>query len=569
MPADFSIRTVIKAVDKVSRPLRRISGVISGRMTRALRRVGRAARSAALALGKMAMKGAAVGAALGVAAAGGFVKMVDSTQRALDTMGKFVRRSGITVEAYQELRHAADLAGVSNQEFDKSLQKFTRNLGDSRAGVGALQTLLKKNAPVFLEQLNNAESVGAAFEIMVGAMGEIKDPAERASLAAAAFGRAGMSMTLMLEGGTEQLRRHRKEAHELGIVVGVDATKAAENYVDAVTRLKASISGVVLQMSSGLGPWLTKLADRMRKYVVANRAMLAQKLETVFRKIVAGVRALWKWLSAIDWAKVVENVRAFFGAIGEAVAAVGGFKNVLIGLGVYLAGGFLLKIGAAIGGIGKLVAGLGAVGKVGLAGKVAGAAWGAAFALAAVGAIAAGQIIKAGLADSEQRRQERRAEKRRREDSDDLNVLALGGGTTKRAQIGPDGKVIQNKALAFQGDAIGRFQNDGKDALAATRRGIAADTKESLAGTLALLGMGDGPVPTLIPKVGRLQTATGPTQIGGSAIRGGTIAQPGKTEVVVRFVDPPAGTRATVVKESGPVKTKAKVGNRNAGQGAP
>ncbi len=569
MPADFSVRTVIKAVDKVTRPVRRMSRALGGMMTRALRRVGRAARSAAIGLGRMAAKGALLGGTAALAVTGGILKMVDATQKQLDVMGKFVRRSGISVTAYQELRHAADLAGVSNEAFDKSLEKFTRNLGDAKAGIGTLQAILKKNAPVFLEQLKNTDSVGDAFELMVAAMGEIKDPAERASLAAAAFGRSGAAMTLMLEGGTEQLRRHRKEAHELGLVMGTDATKAAEDYVDATTRLKGAIKGVVLQMSIGLGPWLTKTADRMRRYVVANRALIAQKLETVFRKLVEVFKALGKWIASVDWSQVIEDVRSFVTWISDGIKAVGGFKNVLIGLGVYLAGGFLLKIGAAIGGLAKLTGALGAAGKVGAAGKLAGAAWGGAFALAATGAIAAGLIIRQGLKDSEQRRKERGAQKRRVEDSADLDALALGGGTTKRAQFGPDGKLIADRSAQFRGEAIGRFQNEGKDALAAQETVAARAAQKASAGTLALLGIGDAPRPTLIPRVGQLATATGPTQIGGSAIRGGTIATPGKAEVVVRFVDAPAGTRATVAKESGAVKTRTKVGTRGTGTGAP
>lgn len=556
MPANFTVKTTIKAVDRATRPIRRISGIISGRLVRSLRKVGKAAGRAAMWLGKMALKAAAVGAAMALAASVGIFRMINSTQKALDTMGKFVRRSGIAVEAYQELKHAADIAGVSSEEFDKSLEKFTRNLGDAKAGFGTLTEMLKRVAPAFLDQLKSTKSVGDAFELMVAAMGELKDPAARASLAAAAFGRAGQSMTLIMEKGSVEVARLRKEAHELGLVVGGRATAAAEDYVDAMARLKGAIRGVVLQASIGLGPWLTKLADRMRKYVVANRMLIKQKIEKVFRRLVVWIQKLWKWLSKVDWKKVAKDFEGFMSSLGGAAEAIGGVKNALMALGGLMAGSFLLDIAAAIKGIGLLGGSSTATATLLGGAKIAGMGWGAAFALAAGAAITAGLVIKRGLDESEARKREFEAGKARKKARALRDLVMLeGGGAVEKGR--------GSTAQEFRKDAASRFDNEGQGQLVLTQIKLQEEQNRNMRSTLALIGAGPGKRPTLIPKTMRVSPVAG-----GAAptITGGTVTHKTKSEVVVRFVNAPPGTTAEVRDKEGAGKVTPKVGKRRVGE---
>jgi hypothetical protein len=528
MPADFKVKAVIKAVDKASAPIRRISGVISGKLTRGLKRAGSAAKRAALAMGRLAMKAGLLGAAAAGVAAVGFLKLVDSQQRSLDSMGKLVRRSGIAIEAYQELRHAADLAGVSHEGFDKSLAKFTRNLGDAKAGVGAMTTLLKKNAPVFLEQLKNTKNVGEAFEFMVSAMGKIKDPAERASLAAAAFGRSGVEMTLILEGGVKQLRRAKQEAHELGLVLGKDATDQAEIYVDEMTRLKGSLKGLSMEIGFVLGPEMTKLAKRMKDYIVQNRKFLALKIREVFLEIVEAVKAVWNWLGAIDWAEVVKDLRKFGSTVSSLVDEIGGLKNALIELGVFMAGKFVFQIGAglsALGGAGGAAGGFGSL--LSAAGISAGGAYAAAFLL---GTAALYVGIREQLKQTQDDWRQKKLNKKLSEASD---ALALGGGGKKAIAIHDDsGKVINDPMDQFIAGAKNRFSPGG--------------SKKKAADLMAQ------PQPSLL--------ITDPTKLAPLKINTGAgSTNAGSTDVLIRFDNPPDNMKLIKINDSDKTRTRTTV----------
>ena len=66
------------------------------------------------------------GALAGVATVGGLAALVDRSLSAADAIGETASKIGIGVEALQELRFAASLAGVEQQTLDMALQRFVR-----------------------------------------------------------------------------------------------------------------------------------------------------------------------------------------------------------------------------------------------------------------------------------------------------------------------------------------------------------------------------------------------------------------------------------------------------------
>ena len=58
-----------------------------------------------------------------------------------DEIAKTADKIGFATKALQELRFAAGRAGIGQQELDKSLEQFTRRIGEAAGGTGeALQS---------------------------------------------------------------------------------------------------------------------------------------------------------------------------------------------------------------------------------------------------------------------------------------------------------------------------------------------------------------------------------------------------------------------------------------------
>lgn len=326
----------------------------ASRLSRALARV----KGAASGLGGRLGLGGLVATLGGAASVAGIKRFVDGYATAGDELAKFSRRAGIAAQTYAELRHVAALAGVEQEQFDKAMVKMTRNLGELRAGQGSLHTFLNKASRPFAKMLKGVKSNEQALLLLLEGMGKLEDPSSRAALAAAAFGRAGQMMTLMLEGGTDGLAEQRAEFRRLHGVIDGQALKDAEAYVDANQRLKISIGGAAQEIGRRLIPVLSPLMDRLTEWLAANRELVGQKVAEWVVAAGRGVKALGGFLADV-WRVTSDVVDAIGGPAGLAavLGALVGAK-VLVGLATMVTSFKALKAGvsAMTGLLGSLVA---------------------------------------------------------------------------------------------------------------------------------------------------------------------------------------------------------------------
>ena len=177
------------------------------------------------------------GAMVAAAGAMGLGLMIKKSLDAADAIGKTSDAAGIMTSTLQELRHAADLSGVSAGTLDKAMEKFGKTVGELRAGTGSLYTILNKNNKALLEQLQAAGNTDQAFNILMGSMAGMANQTDRAALAAAAFGRGSAKMTIMLKGGIAGLNQMRQEARDLGLVIDDALIRNSEAANDKLSTL--------------------------------------------------------------------------------------------------------------------------------------------------------------------------------------------------------------------------------------------------------------------------------------------------------------------------------------------
>ena len=200
---DLKIKATLNAVDNASGPI-----------TKAFKEVRAQAAITTKsfeAIGKKMMLATAAGAgALAAAGAAVFKKTVDWASEASE-MIKFSRQVGFGVEALQELEFAANRQGVGADNLRKSLEKMNQVVGQAKIGQGALSSYLQRTDRRLLRQVRAAKTNEEAFDLLLGKLDSIDGPAKKAAFVTAAFGRSGMRMVRMLQGGPEELQRLREE----------------------------------------------------------------------------------------------------------------------------------------------------------------------------------------------------------------------------------------------------------------------------------------------------------------------------------------------------------------------
>ncbi len=306
---DLKIKATLNAVDNASGPI-----------TKAFKEVRAQAAITTKsfeAIGKKMMLATAAGAgALAAAGAVVFKKTVDWASEASE-MIKFSRQVGFGVEALQELEFAANRQGVGADNLRKSLEKMNQVVGQAKIGQGALSSYLQRTDRRLLRQVRAAKTNEEAFDLLLGKLDSIDGPAKKAAFATAAFGRSGMRMVRMLQGGPEELQRLREEMRRYG-VISQSAAEDAEVLDDEMENFRRTIKGTWNVIASRLVPVFTPLVERTKEWILAHRDFVTGKIQQGIDRLIEGLAAADRW-----WGENKESIKEManvgFGALKKAL----------------------------------------------------------------------------------------------------------------------------------------------------------------------------------------------------------------------------------------------------------
>lgn len=280
-------------------------------------------------LGKLASPFLLLG---GTASIAGLGAMVKKTAEFGDVMSKTIQKVGFSSAAYQEYAYAAKLCGMSTEEFNSNIGFLTKNMGQLRAGTGPLVAGISKISPVLADQLKHTKTNEEAFELLIKAIQKVEDPVKKAYIAQQAFGRGGQSMVLLANQGADGIAKLRKEAQDLGIVMEDSALTGSESFLDSLERLKTAGQGLAQTITSKLLPIFEPIIEKMTKWVVANRDLIATKIGSFIEKIGEAISkidfdtvgsALTTIIGGLfSFAKMIATCTPLIYAFGTAFAAV-------------------------------------------------------------------------------------------------------------------------------------------------------------------------------------------------------------------------------------------------------
>jgi hypothetical protein len=336
----FAIEAVFKGIDKMTAPVRKMGGAIATFSRRAKARLHTVAKSVGK-IGGAFVQAAKKASLIGGVALGAVGLLIKKVANAGDELAKFGRVVGFTVEELQEWRHVAGLAGLTNEEFTKGLRTFNKNLGEAKLNTGAMVTVVKKFDKGFLQQLKTTKDTEKAMQLVIDRLRAMKDPALKAALANAAFGRAGAKMINVADNSAAAIRRQRGEMQKLG-TISQKSAEDSEAFNDMLSRLFKSFMGVAQVVAGQLIPVLTPMVEQLTELVVGLRpeieawakafvATLPERLESMkqgFSELVEFGRDL-----VSVFREVVSLSRAVGGTFGAAKERLGQIGSS-IGLGI-------------------------------------------------------------------------------------------------------------------------------------------------------------------------------------------------------------------------------------------
>lgn len=318
MPRKLEIKTVFKGIDRFTRPVKRMQTRV-GRFTKAAERGLRRVKRITDKVGRALAKGLVIGAGAAAGAFWAFKRVLDSTTERIDELAKRSKRLDFPIEELQQWDFVATQAGMSSEEFSKSIDVFAKNMGDLKMGTGELTTRLKSVDRQFLRQLKGTKDVGEAFDLYVNKLRDIKDPFKRASLAQAAFGRSGKKMINVAKMSQEQVDALKKEMLSNGVVTAEQA-KQSEAYNDAMDSLTRSVQGFLADVLTPLLPKIEKWLRHLRDLILANKDIVKSKILEWGEKVVK------------NWDEIVSTAKKLGIAVGIIMGIVGAVKALTAAL---------------------------------------------------------------------------------------------------------------------------------------------------------------------------------------------------------------------------------------------
>jgi len=274
---------------------------------------GLADRAHTLTMGMRALGGALIGGA----AIGGLATLIDRSITAADAVAKTADKLGVGVEALQELRFAAQLAGVEQQTLDMGLQRFTRRVAEAARGTGEAKQALTDMGIALRDQHGNIRRSEDLLNDVAEAFKRTADPAERLRLAFKLFDSEGVAMVNMLVGGADALEATRRHARDLGIVLEEDLVRNAEKARDQLDTLGKVVSANLTRAMLDLAPAIADISSGL--------ADLAADAATAYEqiKLVLSGDFNFEGLSERSTRRIVEERRRELRAIARELQEIG------------------------------------------------------------------------------------------------------------------------------------------------------------------------------------------------------------------------------------------------------
>ncbi len=201
---------------------------------------------------------------IALATVGGLVALgrkLNSVITSLDDIGKTADKLGLTTDALQELRAAAESAGVSQNTLDMAMQRFGRRLAEARQGTGEAVKALAEMGIALTNSDGSARSMEAVLGDVSDAMAGMAEQTDKNRIAMKLFDSEGVALVNMIGDGKEAMDEMRRAARDMGIVIDESLIRKAE---EAKTQIDLLARVTDAQLSSALvnlAPVITAVAS--------------------------------------------------------------------------------------------------------------------------------------------------------------------------------------------------------------------------------------------------------------------------------------------------------------------
>lgn len=257
----------ISKTDKKAEGLGHKFGSVAGKAGKFGLAVGKTAAMGAVALGTAAIAG---GAAI--------VGLAEKSADACDVIDKMSNKIGISKTGYQEWAYAMDQSGMDISKMQVGLKTLTSKMDAASQGTKSAKDLFSKLGLSVTDSTGKLKSQEDMMNESIIALASMENGTEKARLATQLFGKAGIEMMPMLNGGAQSIEDLKNRAHDLGLVMSDEAVTAGVTLGDTMDDVKASFGMVATKVGTEVFPIVQKFLD----FILENMPVIQSVVSQVF-----------------------------------------------------------------------------------------------------------------------------------------------------------------------------------------------------------------------------------------------------------------------------------------------
>lgn len=235
-------------------------------------------------VGTAAKWGAGIVTAAGAGAAALF-GVAKNAASAMDVIDKGSAKIGISKAAYQEWSYVLGQNGMDIDKLETGMKSLLSSMDSAASGTASAQANFDTLGVSIYDTTGKLKDQETMLQETLYALADMENGSEKARLATELFGKAGVEMMPMLNGGAEGMAELTARAHELGLVVSDEAVTAGVVLGDTLDDVKQSFTTIITKIGVGLMPIIQQVLD----WILAHMPEIQSVCTTVFSVIETAV----------------------------------------------------------------------------------------------------------------------------------------------------------------------------------------------------------------------------------------------------------------------------------------
>ncbi len=234
------------------------------------------------------------------------------------SLGETAQQLGVTTKQLQVYNAMAGQVGVSQEDMEKGLAKLTLSLGQAEAGA-AKQGKAFAALGISLQGANgHVLTAGEALPKIADALAKVSDPAQRAAMEVALFGKAGQKLDNIMSQGSKAIDEYGKRLEETGQILSDVLINNADRAADRVEELNRQLKVSIAREVAANADAILTLANALAKltFGALNFISTYPKLAGALTGAAIGAR-----IAGAPGAVIGAGAGTFAGALGSRAAA--------------------------------------------------------------------------------------------------------------------------------------------------------------------------------------------------------------------------------------------------------